>query len=444
MKQTIIKLFFLILVVPCMLPAQYKAPVVLKAATVIDSWNVEPRYDTYITMQGSMIESSGKPFEISLPENAILLDMTGKFIMPGIIDVHATFRDSSDLSAMFWMGVTTVNVITTDIYSPLIQLSQLDSVPLPQIITTVPIPLEERTWQKRYANAIDSIVNNIPRTADDARSEIQQLAAKGVKRICILYDPMNWCNDSVSFTNTIDSTIVDVLIKEAKKARMAVSVQAPQYAKAIQSANLGITSLEQGVIDQRMSSELVDRIGYFSSNYVPALTRGETFANPADVIKQIVSDSLFKALLPVSALNKYSSQEFLNEFSTVCKNPTYSKSQLPVMYDNCSAIIKNYIPIPMGTDLPMFPGVAAHLEMENFLKAGITPMQAIVSATGISAQCLGIRKEVGFIFAKCRADLIVLDKNPVEDIKNTRSISIIVKHGVVFDLKAIKQQQKKK
>ncbi len=444
MNNSIIKSLFLILLATSLLHAQKKAPIILKGATVIDSWNNEPRYNTYIIMQGSIIETSGKPFEITLPGNAKIIDLTGKFVMPGLIDVHAAYTDSNDLATMFSMGITTVNILTTDIHSQIIQLSQLDSVPLPQIIATVPIHLEESTWQKHYSNAIDSIVNNIPHNTDEARAEIQQLAAEGVTRICIMYDPMQWCNDSIPMNHIIDSSIVDALIKEAKVNNMSISVQAPEYSKAIHVANIGVTSLEHGVTDERISSDLVDRIGYFSSHYVPTLVRGEAFANPEGVIAQVVSDTFFNKLLPQSAINKYSSPEFLTEFSGFCKNSTYSKTHLAIMYDNCGAIIKNYIPVSMGTDLLMFPGVAAHLELENLIKAGVNPMQAIVSGTGIAAQCLGIRKEVGFVYAKCRADLIVLDKNPVEDIKNTRSISMVIKHGVVFDFSASKKQQKRK
>ncbi len=94
------------------------------------------------------------------------------------------------------------------------------------------------------------------------------------------------------------------------------------------------------------------------------------------------------------------------------------------------------VPIVVGTDTGVsgvMPGFAVHDEMELLVAAGMTPQEALTSATRLPASWLGIESEVGTVEAGKRADLVLLDDNPLIDVKNTRKISGVFVNGRWLD-----------
>jgi imidazolonepropionase-like amidohydrolase len=88
--------------------------------------------------------------------------------------------------------------------------------------------------------------------------------------------------------------------------------------------------------------------------------------------------------------------------------------------------------IGTGTDIWQVP-TAVHMELEEMVKAGMTPLQAISAATANSARIIGIERQTGTIELEKWADLVLLDSNPVADIRNTRSIRAIMQAGRIVD-----------
>ena len=94
------------------------------------------------------------------------------------------------------------------------------------------------------------------------------------------------------------------------------------------------------------------------------------------------------------------------------------------------------IRVAFGTDTGpagRFQGFFEHLELEMMVEAGLTPMQALVSATGDAASCWGKSGEIGTIAPGAAADLLVLTANPLERITNTRSLDAIYIGGRRLD-----------
>lgn len=93
-----------------------------------------------------------------------------------------------------------------------------------------------------------------------------------------------------------------------------------------------------------------------------------------------------------------------------------------------------------GSDSPewfLVQGFAVHDELETFVKAGLTPFAAIQTATVNPARYLGIYNRTGSIEAGKEADMVLLDKNPLADIRNTRSISGVFRNGKWYDEETI-------
>jgi imidazolonepropionase-like amidohydrolase len=104
------------------------------------------------------------------------------------------------------------------------------------------------------------------------------------------------------------------------------------------------------------------------------------------------------------------------------------RTQLPLAMTNLKTLSEAGARIAMGTDSGVagrFQGYFEHLELEMMVEAGLTPMQVIVAATGDAARCVGLDATLGTIEPGKRADFIVLESNPLDDILNTRTIESV-------------------
>jgi imidazolonepropionase-like amidohydrolase len=90
------------------------------------------------------------------------------------------------------------------------------------------------------------------------------------------------------------------------------------------------------------------------------------------------------------------------------------------------------VPIGAGTDTPInlsIPGYSLHSELEMLVRAGLTPLQALEAATLKPAEYFSLQDEMGSIETGKRADLVLLDANPLDDISNTRLIDLVISKG---------------
>jgi len=93
------------------------------------------------------------------------------------------------------------------------------------------------------------------------------------------------------------------------------------------------------------------------------------------------------------------------------------------------------VPIGAGTDTPIaygLPGYSLHTELERLVEAGLTPLEAIESATVRPAEFLLLQDKMGTIEAGKRADLVLLNADPLQNISNTRTVVTVVSKGVVL------------
>jgi hypothetical protein len=109
-----------------------------------------------------------------------------------------------------------------------------------------------------------------------------------------------------------------------------------------------------------------------------------------------------------------------------------TNSILQIFLSTIGALHRAGIPIVAGTD-QVVPGHSLHRELELYVKAGFTPMEAIQAATIVPARVMKLDSEVGTIESGKRADLIILDRNPLEQISNIRSIKTVITGGRMYD-----------
>ena len=106
------------------------------------------------------------------------------------------------------------------------------------------------------------------------------------------------------------------------------------------------------------------------------------------------------------------------------------------MFNMTKRVHEKGIKIMAGTDTPIFfltPGLSLHEELAVLVEAGLSPLEALKSATTNPAAYFNLEKELGKIAINNWADLVILDANPLEDINNTKQINAVIKQGKYFN-----------
>ena len=138
-------------------------------------------------------------------------------------------------------------------------------------------------------------------------------------------------------------------------------------------------------------------------------------------------------------------KKMITEFSGVAQSP-FSKQYAQWMMNMVAKIHKAGIPIMAGTDTPigfLTPGLSLHEELVVLVEAGLTPQEALQTATLNPAKYFNLENELGSIKENMWADLVILTANPLENIKNTQRIDAVVKQGKYYDREALNQIQKR-
>ena len=194
----------------------------------------------------------------------------------------------------------------------------------------------------------------------------------------------------------------------------------------------GTDGFLHGRLGRNLDSALAERVHAAGAFIVPNLGLGE-------LRRQAIGDDEFlRESLPVSVANRLSSQAGAR-FESVPLNMQRETE----MAESFKALIDAEVDILLGTDSGAVPdhffGYTGHRELEIFVRLGMEPMQALISATSLPAGRLGLLN-TGVIGPGYRADLLVLDENPLNDIRNTRSISRVILGGVEVDRGALAEK----
>jgi imidazolonepropionase-like amidohydrolase len=187
----------------------------------------------------------------------------------------------------------------------------------------------------------------------------------------------------------------------------------------------GADFVAHSVRDVPVDAEFVELIKDSNACYSPTLTREvSTFVYENEV--GFFSDPFFLREVDadiVTALREPQRQLRLRDSASAQQY----KASLPVAMNNLKTLADAGVRIAMGTDsgpVARFQGYFEHLEMWMMADAGMEAMQILQSATSVAAQCLGM-DEVGTLEVGKWADLLVLERNPLEDIRNTRSLEMV-------------------
>jgi len=417
-----------------------------KAVTVIGATLINPTGapvpNTVIVMAGARIASVGQvsPATASAGSGPAVIDARGKFVIPGLADMHnhlgvggMSFGPQQEnyvanLARLLAVGVTTVfdPTLTEADFARLKAAAAADASPYPRFFGTGPSLTAEG----------DSLgaQNPKPRTPDEARALVQKLKALNVDAIKIMRDDLKWAS-----TRTMQPMPLDVMqaaVDEAHRLGLKAYVHAPLLARAKEALRAGVDGLLHGIIDAAIDPDFIGLMKKNGAVYVPTLGMFEDVADVTAFAKRQAPYWDQLGLQPPGAYATFTSPAGAQLFNRLLDNTAYTKQQLPTLRANMQQASAAGIPIVMGSDtgfFGVFLGVATQIEMELMVEGGLKPVDVIRASTINAARMIGREQELGTVEAGKHADLVILDANPLEDIRAVRRIHRVVKGGVVHD-----------
>lgn len=383
-------------------------------AQLIDGTGRNPVNDAVLVISNGVITAVGSRDAITIPENATITDLSGRTIMPGIINAHGHIGGTEGLTSSYSAdnvmrdlklnaayGVTTIYSLGGDGPESVAIRDEQDSVVLNR---------------SRLYVAGEVVVGNTP---EEARSIVDKNAAMNVDFIKIRID------DNLGTTEKMTPTVYEAIIDQAKKHNLEVVAHIFYLDDAKALLRLGVKFIGHSVRDQSVDAEFISLMKEKEATYCPTLMR-EVSTYVYESTPDFFQDPFFLAHADTTILNELKKPERQLRIKESQSANLY-KSALIIAKANLKRLSDAGVKIAFGTDTgppARFQGYFEHLELEQMVDAGLTPMQTIVAATG-NAVYHNNKGQLGTLEKGKQADFILLSKDPLIDIKNTRSIESV-------------------
>ena len=443
-----VQLFTLLFSACTLLSGQSKGPLIIHDVTIIDTTGAPSKPHQTIVVRDSRIEEitdSANTTIRKLP--GMRIDGAGKFLIPGLWDmhVHMVFGDWFPRGKEVTLPLFIANGITgvRDMGGELEVLQQwrkeisAGTLIGPRIVMSGPM-LDGP--QPRFPSSIAI------KTPEDGRRAVDDLKKRGA--------------DFIKLQSLIPRDAVFAIADEAKKQNIIFVGHVPDAVRASEASNAGQKSFEHLIGIFEGSSPLEDQFikgtkneSQFLSTFDPEraetlfalLSKNQTWQCPTLVWERggnLIDETDFAHDTRAKYVPAYwkdvtwkrFTDEVEHDFNTddLATRKRFVAKELEVV----NAMHKAGIPFLAGTDTPpgvyVFPGFSLHEELQRFVAAGFTPLEALQTATWNPAKFLGKEKELGTIEKGKLADLVLLDANPLDDIRNTQKIAGVIADGRYF------------
>lgn len=410
---------------------------VITHVVVIDATGALPQPDMTVIVEGNRIKRLGKTGKVRIPKGAQVIDAKGKFLIPGLWDmhVHLTKAGANTLPLFIANGVTSVRDMGGD-YVQLLQWRKeaANGTRLSPRIKTPGALLEsaknvERMKREGTVEPVDKYRIGLA-TPEDARRAVALMASLGV--------------DFIKF-RTIASPETFRAIAEEAKAKNLMLV-GHQFGTPEAMLDAGQKSVEHYIFPPVMSNpkrgEIYRRMVDSGFHVVPTIVVADkSILVSYDDAKRIVEDSAGKIDFRRKYLSGYLIADWKEQLAEKKEPSPVDFAKLKeVLIADLREMHKAGVRLMPGTDvaaLLIYPGYSLHDELQLLVKyVGMTPLEAIISATRYPAEFFRLQNTLGTIEAGKLADLVLLDANPLEDIANTRRIAAVVLNGKFFGKEA--------
>lgn len=423
------------------------AALFIRNGSVIDATGAPLRPRTDVAIQDGVITAVGP--NLQPPANARIVDATGKFVMPGLIDAHAhldavmlfqltpeqrTAILEHNRSAFLYNGVTTVLNVSSDAdwIWKLRDDERAGRLVSPRIYAMGRAFTPEGGWGSRHGGALTS--------ADDVRAQARDYIAHHTDGFKVMIE--GGLGNSATY-RVMPDDLLQALDVEARSAGVPVYVHAMERVAYRKALTVHPRAIVHGLDDGLPPGDTL--LADLRANHVavvPTISLIEAFIR-FDGNTRYLDDPVLRASVPSFILDNLRRADFVKteraKFLEVARMDAYdwARRALPILKENTRRMHEAGITLGVGTDAggPVgynFQGYNTPREVELLVECGLSPMDALIAATRNGAEIIGVDRQLGTVQAGKLADVIILSANPLADIRNIRRIVTVVQKGIVF------------
>lgn len=401
---------------------------VLTHFTLIDGTGRRAAPDQALIITDGRLSWVGPASKLRVPKGSSVENLKGRYLLPGLIDNHVhlglvngitqdlKYQTPENIEKQLHLyaayGITSVQTLGTekDLIFPLRNAERAGRPDMARIFT-----VGQGVVFKGSYGGVPGLDQSVA-TPQEARHMVDGEVAKGADAIKL------WVDDEFgTLSNRMPPAISSAVIDEAHKDGKMAIAHIFYYDNAAELTREGVNAFAHEVRDRPVDAALLGQMKAKGVWQMAAtLSREASFTYTT---LPFLDDPFFSRGVTPDVLAELRSPERVRKLGAAANFPKYAPTLRNAM-QNFGAEAKAGVRYGMGTDsgpTARFPGYFAHWELELMVKAGVTPLQAITAATGHNAEFLGA-KDIGTVQAGKWADLLVLDKNPLADIRNTRAI----------------------
>jgi hypothetical protein len=465
-----VHIWLLLLLVPGALfasPEQWpgQPPLAFTHVTVIDTTGGPEQTDMTVVVTGERITAVNKSGKTAVPKNAQVIESRGKFLIPGLWDMHVHLMGKKDVLFPLFIanGVTGVR----DMGIPWEQLTQVQqwrkeiaarTLVGPRVLTPGPILTGPRPPRTVWPGSIPIS------DAQSAREAVDRLLNAGV--------------DFIKVHNAVPRDAYFAVSEEANKRKVPFVGHVPDYITAAEASAAHQKSIEHltGILvacstsQQELRQKLTDVMPtadllttYRSRRRIEAESLATFSEDKAAALFRLFSKNgtwqvptLVNLRQSAFPDREYPEEEMLSRYvpqplrertrdikTAILKQLTPEDFAIGIPLFNkqlevVTAMKQAGVQLLAGTDMVLYPGFSLHEELRLLVRAGLTPMEALQAATRSPAEYFGMLESLGTVQKGKLADLVLLNADPLQDISNTRKIEAVVVSGTIVTQPDIK------
>ena len=401
----------------------------LVGGDVVDGLSDRTLYDMTVLIAAGKIVEIGRQSDVEIPDDAQIIDVTGKTLIPGLWDMHAHANQVQWAPTYLAGGVTTVRDLGNELeFATAFRDAVNEGRAMgPEILLA------------GMTDGAGITGNGVvrARTVAEAREVVARYHDEGYVQVKI-------------YTG-IEPDVLRALTDEASRRGMTVTGHVPQaVGNTVDAVALGMDQLNHRglflsvlfpeesladlgslyLFDRDISTAQIERSASFLLEHGTALDPTISL----DILRNLPRGTLLETVEPDVgriAYELWEGKRFLAGVDTT--RAQQMNEDVRVAMDVLGAFHRAGVPIVAGTDngVPLFN---LYLEIESYHDlAGFSPLDALRSATIVPAQVMGMDQETGSLEVGKEADIAILERNPLADIRNLRSVSAVVSDGTYYE-----------
>ncbi|HEY2391600.1 MAG TPA: amidohydrolase family protein [Candidatus Angelobacter sp.] len=378
--------------------------------------------NSVVILKEGKITAAGPAQDVPVPQDAQTLDARGKSILPGLWEMHAHFEQVEWGPVYLATGVTTARDVG----------NEREFIVAARDAIASDHGIGPRLVTAGVVDGTGPLSLGIIRvdTPEQARQQVQKYKSEGFQQIKIY--------------SSVKPDILKVVTAEAHRLGMTVTGHIPEGMDAIEGIEDGmdqinhIPYLTQVMTDPK--SGTVSSDSPQAKKVIHLLLEHHTVVDPTLALFEIIMHSTDK---PISTFEpgilKVAPElrAVLEPMGTDPKESEKAAARFRSLLETVRLLHAAGVPIVAGTDQSV-PGFSVDREIELYVQAGFTPMEAIQAATLVSARAMGMEKESGTIEVGKRADVILVDGNPLKNISDIRKVTAVFTGGRMYQPSALR------